>query len=236
VNRSVITVATYNVHAFVGLDGRRDQRRTLAVIEELDADVVALQEVLCPADPDRLNALENTFSELGYHCLLGPTLTADSTSFGNVLLVRGTVATSRSIDLALPGREPRAAILAELQVREVDVCVAASHFGLSGRERNMQTKRLIEALDGVSAPIVVVAGDFNFWFAASRPLMRMERRFGRTPRPRTFPTRRPLFALDRIWVDPVETLLQTRIHSSALARVASDHLPLIAEIAANAAP
>jgi endonuclease/exonuclease/phosphatase family metal-dependent hydrolase len=80
---------------------------------------------------------------------------------------------------------------------------------------------------------VVLLGDLNEWFLWGRPLRWLRRHFGRTPAPATFPARWPLFALDRIWVEPVRLLERIEVHRNGFAREASDHLPLRATLALN---
>jgi endonuclease/exonuclease/phosphatase family metal-dependent hydrolase len=75
-------------------------------------------------------------------------------------------------------------------------------------------------------------GDVNEWFLIGRPLRWLHRHFKNVPAPATFPARLPLLALDRIWVKPRAMLLSIQRHDTALARLASDHLPVVAHIAA----
>ena len=73
-------------------------------------------------------------------------------------------------------------------------------------------------------------GDINEWFLWGRPLRWMHKHFQQTPSPPTFPSGFPVFALDRMWVKPRTLLRSMKVHSTRLARVASDHLPLTAEL------
>jgi endonuclease/exonuclease/phosphatase family metal-dependent hydrolase len=77
---------------------------------------------------------------------------------------------------------------------------------------------------------VVLMGDINEWFVWGRPPRWLVSHFQRAPAPATFPSRRPIVALDRIWIRPRRRLLEVRAHESPLARIASDHLPLVARI------
>jgi endonuclease/exonuclease/phosphatase family metal-dependent hydrolase len=76
----------------------------------------------------------------------------------------------------------------------------------------------------------VLVGDLNEWFLWGRPLRRLHRYFKATPSPATFPSRLPLFALDRVWTHPRSMLRSLAVHSTPLSRVASDHLPLVATL------
>lgn len=243
-----LTLATYNVHGCVGADGRHDPGRVAAVLSELDADVVALQELAWQPDA-ALNLLHDLARRLGCHSIAGPTLLRRAGHFGNALLTRWPAGAVTRIDLSLAGREPRGALDVRLRAPVTDLRVVATHLGLSPHERRVQTTALVEALGPAldratvsdapagpgpgpvqRTPVTVLLGDLNEWFLWGRPLRHLHRHFGATPAPATFPARWPLLALDRIWVEPRARLLQLRRHRSALARQASDHLPLVAQV------
>jgi endonuclease/exonuclease/phosphatase family metal-dependent hydrolase len=133
------------------------------------------------------------------------------------------------IDLSVPGREPRGAIDAVFETASGPLRVLATHLGLDPRERRKQSRVLAHRLDaeGDETPVVLL-GDLNSSWGASLGALRRQMR--RSPRRRTYPARRPLLPLDRIWVRPAEILADLRAHRSPLARTASDHLPLRAEL------
>ncbi|MBE0620154.1 MAG: endonuclease/exonuclease/phosphatase family protein [Burkholderiales bacterium] len=224
-----LVLATYNVHGCIGRDARFDPARTLGVLRELDADVIALQELQW--DPGEARHLLAEFGrQLGYSALAGPTLMRGDGHYGNALLTRLGVRGVDRIDLSLPGREPRGALDASLDAGSAALRVIATHLGLRPEERRAQMRRLLALMsDRASAPLILM-GDLNEWFLWGRPLRWLRRHFGRTPAPSTFPAAWPLFALDRIWVEPGRLLGKTCAHSSPLARAASDHLPLRAEL------
>jgi endonuclease/exonuclease/phosphatase family metal-dependent hydrolase len=219
-----LVVATYNVHRCVGRDGRSDPARTLEVLRELDADVIALQELQWQPR-DALHLLQEFALELGYVALAGPTLLQASGHYGNAVLTRLAVRATETLDLSVPGREPRGALDALLDSPGGTLRLLATHLGLRPYERRAQMRRLLARPRG-AASATVLLGDLNEWFLWGRPLRWLRARFGRTPAPATFPARRPLLALDRIWVEPRALLGELRPHASPLARVASDHLPL----------
>ena len=219
-----IVVATYNVHRCTGGDGTFDPERTLAVLRELDADVVALQELQWRPG-DAIHLLEEFAQSLGYTALAGPTLLRADGHYGNAVLTRLPVRDSVRIDLSVPGREPRGALNALLETPTGPLRLIATHLGLRPYERRMQMRRLL-ILDRGQASATVLLGDLNEWFLWGRPLRWLRARFGRTPSPPSFPARWPLLALDRIWVEPRLSLRQLGAHASPLARTASDHLPL----------
>lgn len=229
-----LVVASYNVHGCVGMDGRRDPERVADVIAELKADVVALQEV--DSQPqgaggiDQLAVLADA-SGCGYTFVHGPTLLRGDAHYGNGLLTRLPVRSTRFIDLSLPDREPRGAIDAELIHADARIRVVTTHLGLRAGERNAQFARLLDCLGSArDFDLVVLLGDFNEWWPPRSPLARLHRLLGRTRSVRSFPAPAPLFALDRIWVEPSNALREVRAHRSALSRRASDHLPIRAVI------
>jgi len=108
--------------------------------------------------------------------------------------------------------------------------VITTHFGLTLRERRIQVQRLTEAIVRDPSRLTVVLGDINEWLFRARTLRQLGEHFGRTSTVRNWPSRRPLFALDRLWVHPPEALTSVWAHVSPTARCASDHLPLVGMI------
>jgi endonuclease/exonuclease/phosphatase family metal-dependent hydrolase len=227
-----LTIATYNVHSCLGTDGRYDVERVGRVIHELDADVVALQEVESPngesGEIDQLSALA---SAAGYPVgVEGPTRQCRRGPFGNAVLTRLPVEAVRRIDLSMPDREARGAVDVDVRTGTLLVRIVATHLGLQHQERAAQWVRLLDHWGTIPTPAVLL-GDFNHWWWRDRLLETVERRLGASPALRTFPSRRPVFALDRVWTRPASALRAIRVISTPLARVASDHLPLRAELA-----
>jgi endonuclease/exonuclease/phosphatase family metal-dependent hydrolase len=138
------------------------------------------------------------------------------------------VASLARIDLSEPGLEPRGALAARLETPAGPLRVVATHLGLGRRERRRQAARLLEALGPLDALPTVLLGDLNEWLPGV--LRRRLRGLLPGPAPRTFPTRRPVFALDRVFATPGCRVTDVRAHASPLARKASDHLPLVAEV------
>jgi len=178
--------------------------------------------------------LEDLAARLGYTPLAGPTLLRSDGHYGNALLTRLPVEDVRLEDLSVPGREPRGALAAVLRTGDGPLTLIATHLGLAPGERRRQMRRLL-ALVRASAKPVVLLGDLNEWFLWGRPLRWLRAHFGRTPAPATFPARWPIFALDRIWVEPAVALERIETHRARPARVASDHLPVRATLRLNSA-
>jgi endonuclease/exonuclease/phosphatase family metal-dependent hydrolase len=228
---TIITAATYNVHKCVGVDTRYDPERIASVIREIDADLIGLQEVDNRSDGERLSAqMEYLASETGYTPLPGPTIRRADGHYGNVLLTRWPVVESRGLPLNVHGREPRGAIDALIRVRSTEVRVLVAHLGLAAAERWYQVCRLAAVIRANSAGLLILLGDMNEWFPRSRALDLLHRYMGRSPTIPSYPAWCPFLSLDRIWVRPRGSLLRIRAHGTSISRIASDHLPVVAEV------
>ena len=223
-----LTIATWNIHSAIGTDGRFDLARTAAVLREIDAPVVALQEVgdFRGRTPHSEHALE-LGSELGLHVAFAPTLERRGRRYGNALLSRFPIAWTRAIDLSVRGHEPRGALLVRLDAPS-PLEVACVHLGLGPFERRAQEERLAASLPRGR---LAVCGDFNH-------LTERRVRLGRLRdaacvldrRARTCPSAFPLFRFDRVFVSAGLVPRSLGVHSSRAARRASDHLPLVASL------
>jgi endonuclease/exonuclease/phosphatase family metal-dependent hydrolase len=221
-------VATYNIHRAVGRDGVSDPERVAGVLAEIDADVTALQEVQSGATGRCIVRLLR--ARLGVEAVSGTTMLRGDAEYGNVLLSRYPVLAVARIDLSVPGHEPRGALDVVLDCGGWRLRVLATHLGLAPYERRRQVRRLLAALDDREDMPTVLMGDLNEWFLWGRPLRWLHVQFRRTPAPATFPAALPMFALDRLWVRPRTMLARLAVHASPLARLASDHLPLVATL------
>jgi endonuclease/exonuclease/phosphatase family metal-dependent hydrolase len=224
-----VTIATYNIHSAVGNDRKFDPQRVAAVLHEMNADIVAMQEVPLGGGgwPDVLQILQQA---TGYHAVEGPTQCVKRKRFGNAVLSRYPIIATRSIDLSFGRCEPRGALDADIDCHGHPLRVVATHLGLRPAERREQIRTLLQAFGTRSMPMILL-GDINEWFMWGRPLRMLETHFEEVPAPSTFPARWPVFALDRIWISPRHRLVHVKVHDTPLAKMASDHLPLIAHIA-----
>ena len=225
-----IRLASYNVHRARGRDRRTDPGRILRVLREIDADVVALQEVEAHDGGDAM--LGWLAKEMNAAAIAGTTLVRHDGHYGNGLLARcRCVVRSELVDLSWRNREPRGAIAADLDFGGGRLLkVVATHLGLRPAERREQVERLVKLFTWHEQERAVLMGDVNEWFLWGRPLRRLQRYFDPTPAVATFPSRRPVLALDRVWTHPGAILRELKAHDSPTARVASDHLPLVAHI------
>ncbi|WP_019139990.1 endonuclease/exonuclease/phosphatase family protein [Noviherbaspirillum massiliense] len=223
-----LTVATYNIHGAVGVDRRFSPERVAEVLREMRADVVAMQEVPLGGSktPNVLAMLEEATGMIG---AAGPALKLPHKIYGNAVLSRYPITSARTIDLSFGSREPRGALDADLSCHGHPLRIIATHLGLRPAERRDQIRRLLQVFDTEEMPVILL-GDINEWFVWGRPLRWLTSHFESVPAPVTFPSRLPMFALDRIWIRPRHRLVHVEVHSTSLARRASDHLPLIAHI------
>ncbi|MBA4141960.1 MAG: endonuclease/exonuclease/phosphatase family protein [Nitrosospira sp.] len=220
-----LTLVTYNIHAAIGTDGRFNPARVVDVLRELDADVVALQEVE-HHDVDGRDLLDYLAEQTGLTAVAGPTLLRETRQYGNAILTKLPVLAVNRVNLTLPGHEARGAIDVTLAGKGRRMQVVGTHLGLAPWERREQVRKLLKLFEIGSADIHVLLGDVNEWFLWGRPLRWLQAHFRPTPHCATFPSRRPFIALDRMWVHPRRRLERLEVHVSSLARRASDHLPL----------
>lgn len=232
---SELTITTWNVHSLIGADGRCDVARVADGIRETSPDVVALQE-FGDLRGER-GAADRLADELQLSVVFGTTMERDGRRYGNAILTRLPIAGSWKYDLTRPPMEPRNVLRADLAVGTARLIFFSVHLGLVPFERGSQVKGLGRVLEDPAfrdAP-VLLGGDFNHWpFWRDHPIERrgfvdvarkLERR-----RP-TFPSDGPVLRLDRFYANASVRPLEVRVHDTPLARVASDHLPLVARIA-----
>lgn len=225
-------IASYNIHKCVGLDRRFDPYRTISVIKEIGADVVALQE----ADQrfgERAGLLD--LATLKRECGLVPVPMEVPQGghgwHGNVILFRdGMVSSARQ--LSLPGVEPRGALVVELMLAAGPLRMIAAHLGLLRRSRTQQIKAILSAASLDDGKPTVLVGDLNEWRMGKRSALQgLAPVFGplQAAIP-SFPSRFPVWALDRVLGNPHSVISSVETHETPLARIASDHLPIKAVI------
>ena len=227
----MVRIASYNIRKGIGTDRRRDPARTLAVLDELDADVVALQE--CDRRfGERASTLpESALAAAGWEPVALARRAHSLGWHGNALLVRSGVRVLEAHALDLPTLEPRGAVLADLEVDDHPLRVVGMHLDLSGLWRRRQLRAILAAVhreerDGGAA---VMLGDMNQW--SDRGCLTEfgpEHRLVATGP--SFHARRPVASLDRIVVTGPVEVAGSAVHHSPTARRASDHLPVWADL------
>jgi endonuclease/exonuclease/phosphatase family metal-dependent hydrolase len=223
-----LTIATYNIHRAVGTDGLFMPDRVADVLREVSADIIALQEVPL-GGAGMPNVLKIVQKATGFVAVEGHTFSVSGRRYGNAVLSRYPILATRKIDISFGSREPRGALDADISCHGHPLRVIATHLGLRPAERHEQIRKLLQVFDTDQMPVVLM-GDVNEWFVWGKSLRRLVSHFQAVPAPATFPSRWPIFALDRIWIRPRHRLVHVEVHGTPLARIASDHLPLIAHI------
>ena len=234
---SSVRVTTYNIHTCVGVDRRYDPGRIATVLREIDADIACLQEVDARRGSDGHHDQWSYLGEVtGRRVITGMGIRERLGRFGNAILTRFPVLTARAIDLSVSGYEPRGAIDADLLIDDRVLRVIATHFGLHAVERRLQANRLMAVLgeplaaNRRLADAVLLMGDLNEWRGRSGAIRLLDRRLGPSAAARTFPSWLPVLALDRIYAEGPAVLRDVYVYRSPLARLASDHLPLVGSL------
>ena len=228
----MIRVASYNMRKAIGTDRRRRPERTLDVLRELDADVIALQEAdrrfgtRASAIPLHMIeehsdykpvAFDTRDGSLGWH--------------GNALLVRKNVDVLHKELLHLPSLEPRGAVMADVSLNGEALRVIGMHLDLSGLWRRQQAHFILHHLHSRESEMpAVLMGDLNEWSVRGGCLRDFAAHLAFADCGRSFHVRRPVARLDRIMVTPGLGIDECGVHHSAAARKASDHYPVWAKL------
>lgn len=240
-----LRVATYNIHKCRGLDGRIVPSRIARVLKEVDADVIALQEVLNrPGKTPTHHQSEFIAAELEMHSCMGTNREFRGGTYGNAILSRFPILDFANHDISVAGREPRGCLRADIDLKgQLLLHLFNVHLGTSYRERREQARKLCTPellLDPVWKGSRIVLGDFNEWTRglATRLLakhfqsVKVEKKL---PFLQTYPGFFPFLHLDHIYFEPGLELKSMRLHRSRTALIASDHLPIIAEFVVTGA-
>jgi endonuclease/exonuclease/phosphatase family metal-dependent hydrolase len=228
----LICVASYNIRKSVGTDWRRRPQRIIAVLNEIGADVVALQEVdrrfgsrtsslapaLIEAETDyQLIHFGERAESVGWH--------------GNAILAKRGIGVTGSRRLVLPALEPRGAALADLTIGDSTLRVIGMHLGLLGVWRRRQARAVLDQLEELEhRHPTVLMGDLNEWSTHGGCIAEFARHHHVAQTGPSFHSKRPVSALDRIMTSPDLEIEAAGVHITEHARLASDHLPIWARI------
>jgi endonuclease/exonuclease/phosphatase family metal-dependent hydrolase len=228
----MIKVASYNMRKAIGTDRRRRPERVIEVLNEIGADVIALQEAdrrfgarLSALPPHMIDEHSDykpvpfaaRHGSLGWH--------------GNALLVRKDAEIVGCEMLHIPSLEPRGAVMADVEVNGTRLRVVGMHLDLSGLWRRRQAHAIIAHLQASAEPRpTVLMGDLNEWTPQSGCLRDFAQHYDFAATGKSFHARRPMARLDRIMVSRDLTVTASGVHESLNARTASDHLPIWATL------
>lgn len=236
---SQVRVVTYNIHKCQGMDGRTRPDRIVSVLREINADIIALQEVLSVSDSRPEDDQAKFLSEeLGADYRVGETRKLRGGIYGNLVLSRMPMLAAYNYDLSQHGREERGCLRVDIGVSEHQVLHLYNvHLGTAYRERPLQAQRLLDEeilkTKHIPGPRILL-GDFNEWTrgAASQLLAEhfqsadLRLHLGRR---RTYPGFFPFLHLDHIYYDAELKLENATLYRTRLSLLASDHLPLVAD-------
>lgn len=224
-------VASYNMRKAIGTDRQRRPERILAVLREIGADIVALQEcdrrfgTRASAIPPELLAEHSGWAavpfgirqlSMGWH--------------GNAILIPRDAEVLRAEALDLPMIEPRGAVLADIALAAGRIRVVGMHLDLSGLYRRRQARAILAHLETLPPMATVLMGDLNEWSRERGCLKEFGATLQRLEPGPSFHARQPLARLDRIFASRDLHVEGCGVHHSALARLASDHLPVWARL------
>ena len=242
-----IKLLTYNIHRAIGIDRRFRPERIVEVLRHHDADIALLQEVDEGAPRSReLDLGRELAAAAGYpHLAIGHNVSLRKGRYGNATLSRFPITRERNIDLTIGTSKRRGCQHTTIEVaspvgRTHSLEVFNLHLGLSARERREQIGLLVESAEWrmVGAGGCIVAGDFNDWRSQLLPLFlealdfesaTLERRGTAERCLPTYPSFAPRGSLDHVYYRGGLVLREVGVSRLRTVRVASDHLPLLAE-------
>lgn len=232
-------IATYNIHKCRGVDGRVQPERIARVLEEVGADVVSLQEVVSHEGAGSADHQASYLAgRLGLFGAMGEARKHRGGGYGNVTLSRWDFKLVRPIDITIGAHEQRVALRTDIRLGGHILHVFNVHLGTAVRERRQQAMRLVDrdllrAID-ISGPRIVL-GDFNEWLRGlvTRTLVAEFHLTDLRPhltRSRSYPALLPMLNLDHIYFDHHLRVEKAFFHRSRRSLIASDHLPLVADL------
>lgn len=243
-----IRVLTYNIHRAIGVDRSFRPERIIEILAHHDPDLVLLQEVDDGVPRSRnLDLARELAEQLGYpHRAVGHNVNLRKGRYGNATLSRFPIERERNIDLTIGKKKRRGCQHTTIRIGEGGTGskrleVFNLHLGLSARERRQQIGLMASSQEFSSLQrdaACIVGGDFNDWRSLLREFFVEVLGFdcatesltvkGRSPI-RTYPSFSPRGPLDRLYFrGSVERILARRCRLR-ISKVASDHLPVIAE-------
>ena len=231
-----VRIATYNIHRCRGMDRRTMPQRIAEVIREMDADVVALQEVI-GAGPSGAGQAEEIGAALGMGWVMHSVRQLRNHNFGNVVLSRFPIMHHGSYELTWRTCEERACQRVDVDLGEAcTLHIYNVHLGTAVLERRYQAARLAAFVHDhrIKGPKVIL-GDFNEWMKglATKTLSSLFKSIDiveHLRRRRTYPGLFPLLHLDHIYYEGDVQVRSLQLVRTRKALMASDHLPLVADL------
>lgn len=220
-------ILTYNIHGCIGTDGLEKPDRIIEVLRDIDADVVALQEV--HSSDLKENDFLESLHELPYQsAIYGKTMRKSEADYGNLMLLRQPPDAVQTLAYASSTNEPRGAIIVDTQIDGHATRLINTHLDLKYANRKNQILELSHYMN--ESPRCILSGDLNEWIPNRHTLRHIRSQFDVVSEHRTFPARFPLFGLDRIGLRGSFSKCEFTLYGGPLAKLASDHRPLICDL------
>jgi endonuclease/exonuclease/phosphatase family metal-dependent hydrolase len=231
-----LRVMTFNIHYGEGKDGIQDLSRIAEVIRECDADIVGLQEVDNLNPRSRfVNQAKWLADELGMYCAYGVNLSIGPVQYGNAVLSKFPIEFYENIPLPTSGFEPRGCLWTQIDVGGCQIAFLVTHLGLSKDERARQINSIIEMLEKITVPIILV-GDWNNVpdseeVSSVASVLKdvyagTDSNCEEEAATFAFGTRKPNVRIDYMFVSSEIVVMEVKTIETQV----SDHLPVIAEV------
>ncbi|MBA4146567.1 MAG: endonuclease/exonuclease/phosphatase family protein [Verrucomicrobia bacterium] len=238
-----LRVMTYNVHACLGMDGKISTHRIAQVIERHDPAVIALQELDIHRSRSRTeHQVEMIAHELGMHFHFSPAKAHGEEQYGDAILSKYPLKLIRAENITKAPKvdpEPRGALWVQFEMDGILINLINTHFGLGVRERMSQAMDLLSKkwIGGIELnEPVILCGDFNTfpdtlpYRAFTSRLHDVQLMIPNFRARKTFSTASPVFRIDHIFVSGHFNVHKVQVPRNHLTRIASDHLPLVADL------
>jgi len=230
-------ITTYNIHKCRGLDRRVRPQRIIEVLRQTDADIIALQEVVGMDHPEReRNHVRAIAEELGFEFCTGENRRLHGGAYGNAVLTRLPILSEHNHDITWKKYEPRGCLEVNVTLGTQPLSIYNVHLGTSFFERRYQATKLLDVVnENREAAPRMILGDFNEWPRGLASHL-LEHHFQTAGPPRllgrawSYPGILPLAHVDHIYHDSSLELTEVKVHRSRVALIASDHLPIVADL------
>ncbi|MCW8107456.1 endonuclease/exonuclease/phosphatase family protein [Alteromonas ponticola] len=223
-------VVTYNIHSGVGTDKKQDYRRIGNFLAETGADIVLLQEMdTRPESRAVKQDIKDICAGQVYKLASSPALSEESGWYGNAILSRYPIVSSETLDVSQDGFQPRNIQTVVVQTHKGPLTVINTHKGLKKKERRSQFAQLHEYIEErirLFPTPLILGGDFNEWQFFTSAFKALNRILTPTKVGATFPSKFPLFSLDRIWTTSDITVHKCKRIKNKKTKLYSDHLPI----------
>lgn len=230
-----LRIMCFNIHGGRSMDGQRDLARVHSLMERFNIDIAVLQEMETRASrggtPQDVDIVAGATRP---HRVIGASITHPDGWYGNLIASRYPVVRSLIHNLETANcYEPRLAVDALVETPLGKLRIIGTHLSLSPFQRWSEARnlmRLIEKVEDTEKHPVLLMGDINEWRPFTRLIRYLDRSMVPLPAGRSFPSRLPVFRLDRAWCDAPHITARAHVLKSRETRVLSDHLPLVLDI------